>query len=153
GLLRRHGLPLPADPDRPVHRRVLGQPDGRVDGSRDRAARRQQADPPGQRVHRRARAHLGPGRPAGNRRAPRPGAAAATAATARRDRPGAVGWLAYAVVLGLVAADLVWLWAGGAHAATGGTLALAGAMFVAAFARLTLPESWAGLLASRKRVT
>jgi hypothetical protein len=84
-----------------------------------------------------------------NRRAAGPGAAA----TARRDRPGAVGWLAYLAVLGFVAADLVWLWAGGAHAAKGGTLALAGAMFVAAFARLALPESWAGLLASRKRVT
>jgi hypothetical protein len=64
-----------------------------------------------------------------------------------------VGWLAYLVVLGFVAADLIWLWAGGAHAAKGGTLALAGAMFVAALARLVLPESWAGLLASRKRVT
>ena len=87
-----------------------------------------------------------------NRRAPGAGATAA-AATARRGRPGAVGWLAYLVVLGFVAADLVWLWAGGANAAKGGTLALAGAMFVAAFARLVLPESSAGLLASRKRVT
>jgi len=92
-----------------------------------------------------------------NRRIPAPGATGANAtaanATARRDRPGAVGWLAYLVVLGLVAADLIWLWAGGAHAARGGTLALAGAMFVAALARLALPESSAGLLASRKRVT
>jgi hypothetical protein len=64
-----------------------------------------------------------------------------------------VAWLAYLVVLGLVAADLIWLWAGGAHAAKGGTLALAGAMYVAAFARLALPESRVGLLASRKRVT
>jgi hypothetical protein len=74
-------------------------------------------------------------------------------AAARRDRTGAGGWLAYLVVLGLVAADLAWLWAGGAHAAKGGTLALAGTMFVAALARLVLPESRAGLLASRKRVT
>jgi len=74
-------------------------------------------------------------------------------AAARRDRPGTVGWLAYLLVLGLVAADLAWLWAGGAHAAEGSTLALAGAMFVAALARLVLPESRAGLLASRKRVT
>jgi len=87
-----------------------------------------------------------------NRRATGPDGAAA-APTARRDRPGAVGWLAYLVVLGLVAADLVWLWAGGAHAAKGGTLALAGAMFVAAIARLALPENRVGLLASRKRVT
>ena len=104
--------------------------------------------------------HLGPGRPAVNR--PPAGQAATTAgaaarpaagAAARRDRTGAGGWLAYLVVLGFVAADLVWLWAGGAHAAKGGTLALAGAMFVAALARLVLPESRAGLLASRKRVT
>jgi hypothetical protein len=87
-----------------------------------------------------------------NRRAPGPGVTAA-AATPRRHRPGAAGTLAYLIVLGLVAVDLVWLWAGGAHAAKGGTLALAGAMFVAAFARLALPESSAGLLASRKRVT
>jgi hypothetical protein len=89
-----------------------------------------------------------------NRRLAGPGATAAGArAAARRDRPGTVGWLAYLVVLGIVAAALAWLWAGGGDAAKGGTLALAGAMFVAAFARLALPESWAGLLASRKRVT
>jgi Protein of unknown function (DUF3017) len=89
-----------------------------------------------------------------NRRLAGPGATAAGArAAARRDRPGTVGWLAYLVVLGIAAAALAWLWAGGGHAAKGGTLALAGAMFVAAFARLALPESWAGLLASRKRVT
>jgi hypothetical protein len=87
-----------------------------------------------------------------NRRAAGRGGTAAGAA-ARRDRPGAVGWLAYLVVLGIVAAGLAWLWAGGAHAAKGGTLALAGAMFVAALARLVLPERWAGLLASRKRIT
>ena len=87
-----------------------------------------------------------------NRRPAGPGATAARAA-ARADRPGAVGWLAYLVVLGLIAADLAWLWAGGAHVARGGTLALAGAMFVAAIARLALPENRVGLLASRKRVT
>jgi len=87
-----------------------------------------------------------------NRRPAGPGGTAAGAA-ARRDRPSAVGWLAYLVVLGIIAAGLAWLWAGGAHAVKGGTLALAGAMFVAALARLVLPESWAGLLASRKRIT
>jgi Protein of unknown function (DUF3017) len=87
-----------------------------------------------------------------NRRTAGPGATAA-GASPPRDRPGAAGWLAYLVVLGFVAADLAWLWAGGAHAAKGGTLALAGAMFVAASARLVLPESRAGLLASRKRPT
>jgi len=87
-----------------------------------------------------------------NRPTVRP-AATPAGAVARRARPGAVGWLAYLVVLSFVAADLVWLWAGGAHAAKGSTLALAGTMFAAAFARLVLPESVAGLLASRKRVT
>ena len=61
-LLRRHRLPLPGHPDRPVHAGLLGQPDGRVDGARDRAARRQPADQAGQRVHRRARPHLGAAR-------------------------------------------------------------------------------------------
>ena len=97
-------------------------------------------------------------RPPAGRAATAAGAAArpdrsAAGAAARQDGTGAGGWLAYLVVLGLVGADLVWLWAGGAHAAKGGTLALAGAMFVAALARLVLPESRAGLLASRTRVT
>jgi Protein of unknown function (DUF3017) len=92
-----------------------------------------------------------PDRPAAGTAARPDRPAAGTAA--HRERTGAGGWLAYLVVLGFVAADLVWLWAGGAHAAKGGTLALAGAMFVAALARLVLPESRAGLLASRKRIT
>jgi hypothetical protein len=66
---------------------------------------------------------------------------------------GSRAWLAYLVVAGGVAAVLLWLWAGGTHAAKGGTLALAGALVVAALARLALPEGRAGLLASRKRVT
>jgi hypothetical protein len=63
------------------------------------------------------------------------------------------GWLPYLFVLAGVAAVCAWLWAGGAHAAKGGTLALAGLMFAAALARLVLPESRVGLLASRKRRT
>ena len=66
---------------------------------------------------------------------------------------GAGGWLAYLLVLAGVAAVLVWLWLGGGQAAKGGTLALAGVMFAAAIARLALPESRVGLLASRKRLT
>src|SRR5690606_20276731 len=54
-FLRRDGLPLPWHSDRPVHSRVLDQPHVRLDGTRDRAARRQPPDPPGQRVHRRDR--------------------------------------------------------------------------------------------------
>jgi len=66
---------------------------------------------------------------------------------------GAGGWLVYLLVLAGVAAVLVWLWLGGGQAAKGGTLALAGVMYAAAIARLVLPESRAGLLASRKRLT
>jgi len=63
------------------------------------------------------------------------------------------GWLPYLFIVAGVAAVCVWLWAGGEHAAKGGTLALAALMFAAALARLALPESRAGLLASRKRRT
>ena len=74
-------------------------------------------------------------------------------ATTRRGQAGPGGWLIYLLLLAGVAAILGWLWTGGAHAARGGTLALAGVMFAAALARLALPESRAGLLASRKRLT
>jgi hypothetical protein len=77
----------------------------------------------------------------------------ATAAAARPGRAGGGGWLAYLAVLAGIAAVCGWLWVGGGHAAKGGTLALAGVMFAAALARLALPESRAGLLASRKRRT
>jgi hypothetical protein len=63
------------------------------------------------------------------------------------------GWFPYLVVFGCMMAGLAWMWAGGAHAAREGTLALAGATFVAALARLVLPESRIGMLASRKRFT
>jgi hypothetical protein len=70
--------------------------------------------------------------------------------------PGQTGaargsWLPYLLVLSIALFGLAWMWVGGAHAAKGGTLALAGAMFVAALARLVLPESRIGMLASRKR--
>jgi Protein of unknown function (DUF3017) len=63
------------------------------------------------------------------------------------------GWLPYLFIVAGIAAVCAWLWAGGEHAAKGGTLALAGIMFAAALARLVLPERRAGLLASRKRRT
>jgi len=69
----------------------------------------------------------------------------------RPARTARGGWLPYLLVLGCAVFGLAWIWAGGAHAAKGGTLALAGAMFVGAFARLVLPESRIGMLASRKR--
>ena len=72
--------------------------------------------------------------------------------TATRGREHG-GWLPYLFIVAGVAVVCAWLWAGGGHAAKGGTLALAGLMFAAALARLVLPESRAGLLASRKRRT
>ena len=84
---------------------------------------------------------------------PTPPRAARPEGVSRQGQAGAGGWFPYLMVLAGLAAVLGWLWTGGAHAARGGTLALAGAMFVAAFARLVLPESGAGLLASRKRLT
>ena len=59
----------------------------------------------------------------------------------------------YVIVLAGCAAGLIWVWQGGSHGTKGGTLTVAGAMFVAALARLVLPESRAGMLASRKRLT
>src|SRR5262249_56467442 len=110
--------------------------------------------------NRRARSHVGPGRPAMSPAAGPAGrggtatrAATAARAGARGDRPGAAGWVAYLVVLGCVAADLAWFWVGGARAARGGTLALAGAMFLAAPARPGPPGRWAGLARSRERPT
>ncbi|HZC39511.1 MAG TPA: DUF3017 domain-containing protein [Streptosporangiaceae bacterium] len=58
--------------------------------------------------------------------------------------------LPYLVVLACVAGGLVWTWQDPAGT-RGGTLAIAGALFVAALARLVLPEERAGMLASRKR--
>jgi hypothetical protein len=81
--------------------------------------------------------------------APRGSRPAAAASQGRESG----GWLAYLLVLAGVAGVLAWLWLGGGQAARGGTLALAGVMFAAALARLALPESRAGLLASRKRLT
>jgi DUF3017 family protein len=72
---------------------------------------------------------------------------------APRSQAGAGGGVIYLLLLAGIAAVLGWLWTGGGHAAKGGTLALAGVMSAAALARLALPESRAGLLASRKRLT
>jgi DUF3017 family protein len=59
----------------------------------------------------------------------------------------------YLAVLACSAGGLAWTWRSGTHGLRRGTLAVAGAMFVAALARLVLPESRAGVLASRKRFT
>jgi Protein of unknown function (DUF3017) len=59
----------------------------------------------------------------------------------------------YLLVLAGCAAGLAWVAQGGPAGIRRGTLALAGAMFAAALARLVLPEDRAGMLASRKRLT
>ena len=58
--------------------------------------------------------------------------------------------LPYLTVLCGLAAGLALIWQG-AHYVRPGTLTVAGALFVAVAARLTLPEQRAGLLASRRR--
>jgi Protein of unknown function (DUF3017) len=68
-----------------------------------------------------------------------------------RPRAPLAARLPYLLVVGLAGFGLIWMWVSGAHAARGGTLALAGAMLVAALARLVLPESRVGMLASRGR--
>ena len=57
----------------------------------------------------------------------------------------------YILALAIAVAGLAWLWQGTIQRVRGGTLALAGAMLVAALARLVLPEARAGMLASRRR--
>ncbi len=64
---------------------------------------------------------------------------------ARSDR------LAYGLVLAGVIAALVII-RQGVHLVQSGTLVLAGALLVAAVARLVLPEDRAGLLSSRRRL-
>jgi len=95
----------------------------------------------------------GPAVPQGRRAAPGagPGATGPGTASVSAPRTARGGWLPYLLALGCAVFGLGWMWVGGAHAAKGGTLALAGAMFVAALARLVLPESRIGMLASRKR--
>jgi Protein of unknown function (DUF3017) len=79
-----------------------------------------------------------PGRAAGSRRA---------GASGRRLRQ-----LPYLIVLCCLALALLWMRRSEQHV-KGGTLAVAGLLFAAALARLTLPERQAGMLASRRRLT
>lgn len=71
---------------------------------------------------------------------------------ARRAGPpgGLAAQLPYLIVLSGVIAGLALIWQG-AHYVRPGTLTVASAFFVAAAARLVLPEQRAGLLASRRR--
>lgn len=81
-----------------------------------------------------------------------PGAAVLRGAGARRaPRSRRVrAQIAYLAVLGGAAAALAWMWQG-AENVRGGTLALAGALSVAAVVRLALPETLAGMLVTRSR--
>jgi DUF3017 family protein len=59
--------------------------------------------------------------------------------------------LPYLLALAIGVGGLAWMWQGTIQRVRGGTLALAGAMLIGAFARLVLPEERAGVLASRRR--
>ena len=74
----------------------------------------------------------------------------ARAPAPRRRRGGWWAGLPYLAVLAVMGTGLWWTWQS-AQRVRGGTVAVAGALFVAALARLVLPEEWAGILASRKR--
>jgi hypothetical protein len=69
-----------------------------------------------------------------------------------RARPSRSAQLPYVLVLAITIGALAWIWQGGIEHAKEGTLALAGAMFIGALARLVLPKPRAGMLASRRRL-
>jgi Protein of unknown function (DUF3017) len=92
----------------------------------------------------------GPAAPAAPTR--RRGGAAGRGARAQRAKPPRAAQLPYLLVLAITIGALAWMWQGGIQRAREGTLALAGAMFIGALARLVLPEARAGMLASRRRL-
>lgn len=59
----------------------------------------------------------------------------------------------YLLVLACCAGGFWWMLRSGTHGLRGGTVAVAGAMFIAAMARLVLPERKMGMLAARTRTT
>jgi hypothetical protein len=71
---------------------------------------------------------------------------------AARAKPSRAAQVPYLIVLAIAIGALAWIWQGGIQHAREGTLALAGAMFIGALARLVLPKPWAGMLASRRRL-
>jgi peptidoglycan/LPS O-acetylase OafA/YrhL len=80
------------------------------------------------------------------------GAAGSARRGTRRAKPPRLAQLPYLLVLAIAIGGLAWMWQGGVQRAREGTLALAGAMFIGALARLVLPEARAGMLASRRRL-
>lgn len=91
----------------------------------------------------------GPPPAASTRRTRRPRSGPGVPATATMPGPA----LPYLLVLAGGAAGIGWIARGGFQAVRGGTFALAGAMCVAAIARLVLPDRRIGMLATRKRAT
>jgi hypothetical protein len=95
---------------------------------------------------------------AGGHRADEHGAAAQGQAgesgprRARRRRGARGAQLPFAIVLAAAVGGAAWIWQGQQYV-RGGTLAVAAALFVAALARLVLPERRAGMLVSRRRLT
>ncbi len=71
---------------------------------------------------------------------------------AARAKPSRAAQVPYVIVLAITIGALAWIWQGGIQHAKEGTLALAGAMFIGALARLVLPKPRAGMLASRRRL-
>jgi hypothetical protein len=89
---------------------------------------------------------------AGGRGPLAPDSAAGRGSRAARARPPRTAQLPYLFVLAVTIGALAWIWQGGIQHAKEGTLALAGAMFIGALARLVLPQPRAGMLASRRRL-
>ena len=77
-------------------------------------------------------------------------AASRAAAPPRGAGAGALAQVPYAVVLLIAAAGIWWAW-GGSHDVGNGAGVVGGALLAAAIARLALPQSAVGLLASRRR--
>jgi Protein of unknown function (DUF3017) len=100
----------------------------------------------------------GPGpvsaRPGGPRRpGPRPPATVPGRAASRAAGPSAAAALAqvpYLVALACTLGGIVWAWSG-SHAVGDGAGVVGGGLLAAAIARLVLPQSAVGLLASRRR--
>ena len=72
------------------------------------------------------------------------------AAPPRRAGAGALAQVPYAVVLLIAAVGIWWAWRG-SHDVGNGAGVVGGALLAAAIARLALPQSAVGLLASRRR--
>jgi hypothetical protein len=70
---------------------------------------------------------------------------------ARRRKEAKASQLLYTIVLAVAVGAVAWIWQGQQYV-RGGTLAMAGALFVAALGRLALPDRQVGMLVSRRRI-